>query len=87
MVDYISREEREELLKNHPSGQRSKGSNWRGRMERLKDGEGIMLYPGDDQHSHVLACTAYKAGRQAGIKVRTRKFEKDGRINLLIWMA
>ncbi len=86
MVDYISKEERDRLLRDNPSGQRSKDSNWRGRMEKLKAGDSLMLYPRDNRHSIILAQTAYAAGKRSGIKVKTRKFMKDGRINLLIWM-
>lgn len=86
MDEYITREEREQVLKDHPQGgQRNKGSDWRGRMERVEAGESLALYPRDDVHLHNLRVVAFQEAKKAGITVTTRKAIIRGELILFIW--
>ncbi len=87
MDEYINREEREQLLKDSPFGQRSKNSDWKGRMEKLIAGESLILQAKDRRHAHILSVTARQAARERGIKLTIRRTAVSGELRLVIWLA
>jgi len=87
MDEYITREELDQVLKAGPLNQRDKHSDWKGRMERIKSGEPLVLHPRDNKHTHNLRVTALQAAKEAGIRITTRKFMLNGEFKLFIWLA
>ncbi|KKK54748.1 hypothetical protein LCGC14_3081580 [marine sediment metagenome] len=87
MDEHITREELDRVLAAHPGGQRDKNSNWRGRMEKIKAGEPLVLYPTDHKHAHSLDTTARSYARYNGIKIKIRKVEQDGQLKLFVFLA
>ena len=87
MDEHITQDELDRILKEHPTPHRNKNSNWRGRMERIKAGEPLVLYPEDEKHRHILKCTAYQYAFQYGIKITVRKLIDNGQTKLVIFLA
>ena len=87
MDELITREEMDRRLKDIPLPQRDKHSDWRGRMEWIRDGHILALYPTDERHRHILDTTARGYARQYGIKIKTRKIVEDGQLTLFISLA
>lgn len=87
MDEHITQEELTQILKEHGTGTRDKGSNWRGRMEKLQAGAPLILYPKDKRHAHILKCTAYQAASQYGGRVKVRTLTIRGQLTLFIFRA
>lgn len=89
MVEYITEEERNKVFQDHPRvGQRSKHSDWRGRMEKLQAGDTLVLYPTDNKNALNLAQTARQYGWKLGIKLSIEKLPATDfqPLRLFIWI-
>ena len=60
---------------------------WAERMERLRAGEAVVLYPRDSKHYDSLQSTAHMAAAAKGVKIKTHREARDETLELYIWLA